>query len=88
MDYAEHERTYNAFVGATKVGAIAVFHVLVCILILTGASTGLGMAVGMLLLVAGLIAASAGAFARSGGWVAPLVIFLLACLQLIYISAS
>ena len=87
MDYAEHERTYHTFIEASKVGAVAVFLVLVCILVLTDAATGLGIAAGVFWLVVGLIASTAGAFARSGGWIVPLVILLLAFAQLIYINA-
>lgn len=87
MDYPEHERTYHHFIEVSKVGLVATIHVLVCILILTRAATGLGIAFGIFLLVAGLVAASAGMFSKSNGWAAPLVLLGLALVQMIYISA-
>lgn len=86
MDYDEHERTYHTFVEATKTGAVATIVVLIAALLLSKVTTGLGMAVGIVLLVAGVVASFAGLMSSKGGWIAPAVIALLMFLQLIYVT--
>lgn len=86
MDYDEHERTYTAFVEASKTGAVASVLVLLAILLLTSVATGLGMIAAVVLTVAGMLAGLVGVVSGKGGWIAPAVISVLMILQLAYVN--
>ncbi|VAW11142.1 hypothetical protein MNBD_ALPHA09-901 [hydrothermal vent metagenome] len=85
MDYDEHERTYDTFVEVFKTGTAGSIHALIAILLLTSVATGLGMAVAVVLTVAGVVASLIGFISGKGGWIAPAVISVLMIFQLIFV---
>lgn len=76
MDYPEHERTYERFIGLIKLTVAGVLNVLLCLVLVAFAGSAGGM-LSTLLLIATLVAAAIGLALGKRGWVPSAVVFAL-----------
>lgn len=76
MDYEMHEKTYEGFINASKVGTIAVLTIVLCLIMFAFGGTT-AVVFGWLMLVAMLVASGLGMALGASGWIPPAVVFVL-----------
>lgn len=75
MDYEMHEATYEGFINFSKVGAIALFNILVCLIMFAFGGTAAHI-FGWLALVATLVATAVGLALGKSGWIPVAAVFV------------
>jgi hypothetical protein len=76
MDYAEHERTYEGFINASKIGTISVLSVVLTLLMFAFGGTA-ALVLGWIMLVANLVSVGVGMALGEKGWIPPAAVFAL-----------
>lgn len=79
MDYAEHERTYEAFINFSKIGVVAILNIVLC-LILFAFGGSAAFFFGWVMLIATLAASGIGMALGESGWIPPTAVFVLTVL--------
>ncbi|MBO6757909.1 MAG: aa3-type cytochrome c oxidase subunit IV [Roseibium sp.] len=76
MDYDAHERTYGGFINFSKIGTIALFNILLCLIMFAFGGTA-AVIFGWIMLIATLAATGIGMALGASGWIPPAVVFVL-----------
>ncbi|MFN4126325.1 aa3-type cytochrome c oxidase subunit IV [Pannonibacter indicus] len=79
MDYAEHERTYEGFVNAARIGTISVLSIVVTLLMFAFGGTA-ALVLGWIMLIANLVTVGIGFALGERGWIPPAAVFVLTCI--------
>ncbi len=79
MDYAEHERTYEGFINASKIGTISVLSIVVTLLMFAFGGTA-ALVLGWIMLIANLVTVGIGFALGEKGWIPPAAVFALTCI--------